>query len=279
MLIKTSNSQAVKHYLQQLKLPKALSHKGQNGRLLIIGGSSLFHSASIWAAEIASHFVDIVHYSSSQENNEIILALKKKFRNGIVVPQKNIFAYVDEDDAVLVGPGMMRGKEGRFTYALVKKLIFTFPNQQFVFDAEALQMMEKEWLLKLNKPAIITPHQQEFQLLFHQTGSQVKLLAREFNTIILLKAIKDKITDGHQEIIVEGGNAGLTKGGTGDLLAGLTAALVCQNLPLISAVSASLLLKTSADKLYREKGFWYNINDLINKLPEVLASFLLFDNH
>ena len=89
-------------------LLKPNSHKGQNGRVLIIGGSSLFHSSSIWAAEIASYFVDIVHYSSTKENNEIFLSLKKKFRNGIVVEQKDLDEYVKEDDAILVGPGMLR---------------------------------------------------------------------------------------------------------------------------------------------------------------------------
>src|SRR4030042_3221729 len=89
-------------------IQKPDSHKGQNGKILIIGGSSLFHSASIWAAEIASYFVDIVHYSSTVENNEVFLALKKKFRNGIVVSQKDLLHYIQEDDAILVGPGMIR---------------------------------------------------------------------------------------------------------------------------------------------------------------------------
>lgn len=280
MLIKTSDQQSVKNYLQQLKLPSANSHKGQNGKLLVIGGSSLFHSASIWAAEIASHFVDIVHYSSTQENNEIMLSLKKKFHNGIVVPQKYLFDYVKEDNVVLVGPGMMReGKEGEYAYNLVKKLITDFPQKQFVFDAGALQVMKKDWLLKLVQPAIITPHQQEFKQLFGQDVSQAKSLAESHRTVILLKAIQDLITDGKEEIAVEGGNAGLTKGGTGDILAGLAAALTCSNPPLISAVSASLLLKLTADGIYQNKGPWYNIDDIIDRLPEVLTSFLLFDKN
>jgi len=63
MIIKTSDANLVKTFLSKLRLPKSNSHKGQNGRVLIIGGSSLFHSASLWATEVASHFCDMVHYS------------------------------------------------------------------------------------------------------------------------------------------------------------------------------------------------------------------------
>src|SRR3989338_8813397 len=100
MLIKTSSLNSIKPFLKSIHLPQPNSHKGQNGRILVIGGSTLFHSASLWAAEIASHFVDMVHYASTVENNEIFLSLKKKFRNGIVVPKKDISLYAKEDDAI-----------------------------------------------------------------------------------------------------------------------------------------------------------------------------------
>ena len=56
----------------KLTLPSKTSHKGQNGRLLIIGGSHLFHAASFWALQVASRIVDLVHYSSTVENNRIV---------------------------------------------------------------------------------------------------------------------------------------------------------------------------------------------------------------
>jgi len=128
MLIKTSDTRSVKSIFNQLKLPQPNSHKGQNGRVLIIGGSSLFHSASLWAAEVASHFCDMVHYSSTEENQEIFLSLKKKFHNGIIVPQEKLMDYVKEDDVILVGSGMMReGAEAKYTFDLTRSLIKNFP--------------------------------------------------------------------------------------------------------------------------------------------------------
>lgn len=280
MLIKTSDNESVKKILSKLTLPKSDSHKGHNGRVLIIGGSSLFHSASIWAAEIASHFADMVHYSSTKENEEIILTLKKQFHNGIIVPQDKVMEYVEEDDAILVGPGMMReGDEGKYTLALSKSLIEKFPEKQFVFDAGVLQMMEPDWLLKLKTPAIITPHQKEFEKLFSinvlelSLEEKIKIVSQtagKYRAIILMKAITDIVSNGEQTIAVEGGNAGLTKGGTGDVLAGLTTALSAVSDPFVSAVAASIILKRTSERLFLIKGYWYNVDNIIDLIPEVL---------
>ncbi len=111
MVIKTNDPKTYKSFLKYIPIPKPNSHKGQNGKVLIIGGSSLFHASSIWAAEMASHLVDMVHYASTRENEEILVALKKRFRNGIVVKQKDIPLYIEEDDSILIGPGMVNGQK------------------------------------------------------------------------------------------------------------------------------------------------------------------------
>ena len=284
MIIKTSDINSIKSLFKKLTLPQPNSHKGQNGKMLVIGGSSLFHSASLWAAEVSSHFSDMVHYSSTVENEEIFLSLKKKFQNGMVVPQNKLMAYAKEDNVILVGPGMMReSEEGKYTFNLTKTLIENFPEKKFVFDAGSLQMMDKEWLLKLRHPAIITPHQKEFEKLFgidisilltEEKEKIVKDKAKEYKTVILLKAIVDIISDGEETIVVEGGNAGLTKGGTGDVLASLSASFYLNNNNFDSAVFASILLKKTSEVLYKTKGYWYNVSDIINKLPEVLNNLI-----
>src|SRR3989339_109851 len=282
MLIKTSDNNLIKSLFKNFPLPQVNSHKGQNGKILVIGGSSLFHSASLWSAEVASHFVDMVHYSSTKENNEIFMSIKTKFRGGMVVKQEDLDEYVLEDDVVLAGTGMVRdGDEGKFTCELTKRLINNFPKKKFVFDAGSLQTMDKEWLLELKTPAIITPHQKEFAKLFGiniidfslEKKEQIVLeTAEKFKTIILLKAVNDIISDGKKTYVVKGGNAGLTKGGTGDVLAALSASFYCKNNPLDAAVFASILLKKSSEVLYKTKGYWYNVGDIIDKLPEVLKS-------
>lgn len=303
MFIKTPDTNNIKPFIKRLKISRPDSHKGQNGRVLIIGGSSLFHAASLWAAEMASHLVDIVHYCSTKENNQIFLSLKKKFRNGIVISNKDLLNYVKEDEAILIGPGMLRKikdqrskikvdsfekilkikDEGEYTYYLTKYLIKSFPEKKYVFDAGSLQMMEKEWLLNLKTPSIITPHQKEFEHLFKiniltksvkEKEEIVLKTAKKYRTTILLKAVVDIISDGRQSIIVEGGNQGLTKGGTGDLLAGLTVGFFAKNNSLTAAVLASFLIKKTADDLYPRYGYWYNIDNLIDYFPQTMSRLI-----
>lgn len=299
MIIKTSEINLIKELFKKFVLPPKNSHKGQNGKVLIIGGSSLFHAASLWSAEVCSHFVDMVHYSSTRENERIFYDLKKKFRNGIVIPKKDLDRYINEDDVILVGMGMLRQdqktkiknqknmskikNEAVYTRELTFYLINNFPEKKFVFDAGALQMMDKEWLLKLKTPAILTPHQKEFELLFdisiHRSNLKEKAMivekkAREYKITILLKTIVDIISDGDKTYIVEGGNQGLTKGGTGDVLAGLSASFYTKNSSLNSSVFSSILLKSAAEELFKKSGYWYNIGDIINELPKTLKKLL-----
>ncbi len=295
MNLTTSDTDSILPFLKNIYIPPSESHKGNNGRVLIIGGSTLFHSASLWAAEIATHFADMVHYASTKENNNIFHDLKTVFRNGIVVEQKDIPFYIEEDDAILLGPGMVRNEvkkeelgnkkyeellkiedEAEFTRALTYYLITTYPEKRFVIDAGALQMMDVSWLKLLKEKPIVTPHQQEFERLFGKSvlnlplkekAEIVKITAQEHNCVILLKAVVDIISDGEELYIVEGGNQGLTKGGSGDILAGITVSLRAKNSPIESTVVASYSEKKAADELKKTKGYWYNMEDLIQQIP------------
>lgn len=269
---------------ENFKIPAADSHKGQNGKLLIIGGSSLFHSAVLWSAEIASHFVDMVHFCSTEENNKIFLQLKSLFHNGIIIRQKDVLDYAAEDDCILLGPGMVReGDEADYARNLTHDLLNKFSSKKFVIDAGAMQIMKPELLTKLTQKAVITPHQKEFEMLFGENienltvdekKSKAKAAAKKYSCIILLKAIVDIVTDGERIVTIEGGNAGLTKGGTGDTLAGLTAALATTNDSFDSAVLASFLVKTAAEKLEKTSAYWYNTTELIEAIPKTARELL-----
>lgn len=245
-------------FFKQLSLPKPDSHKGQNGKLLIIGGSELFHAASRWSLDIASKFVDMVFYSSVPSNNELIHEAKGKFWNGIVVPRDEITRYIDEADCILIGPGMERSTE---TEQLTNELLTKYPEKKWVLDAGALQMVDPS-LLQLNH--IITPHSREMKHLQQKLTTGQTILATT-----LLKGPVDLIQNNSQEIKVEGGSAGMTKGGTGDTLAGLVAALYCMNDALTACVVASYVNKKAGDALFGQVGYFFNASDLVEKIPEV----------
>jgi NAD(P)H-hydrate epimerase len=291
----------MKHFdqseLKQLYVPFSSSHKGQNGKLLIIGGSTLFHAASLWALTIASRVVDMVFYASVPENAAIVHEAKKEFRNGIVIPREHVEEYIEESDAVLVGPGMMRSDqiknsklkiqnvsqlekikdEGAQTYLLTEYLLHKYPQKKWVIDAGALQMMDQKWLLEIGKQAILTPHPKEFERLFHLEASPdtVVSMAEMYHTTILLKGETDIVAHEKESVVISGGNAGMTKGGTGDVLAGLTAALYTKNDAFLAAKAASFFNKKAGESLFERMGLYFNASDLALEIPSVMKKYLL----
>lgn len=269
--------------LKKLYRPSAGSHKGQNGKLLIVGGSHLFHAASLWALEVASRIVDLVHYSSVPENNRLVLRIKSAFRDGIVVPRGEIDDYVAEDDCILIGPGMTRDAE---TETLTNSLLIKYPHKQWVIDAGALQMLD---LALIPPGAILTPHKQEFELLKTKFAlkksrkllskallpDQVQFLAKEFDCIVLLKGQVDLIASPTDIREISGGNAGMTKGGTGDVLAGLVAALASKNDPFLAACAGSYINKKAGEALAKTVGTYFNASDLAIQIPRTMKELLV----
>ncbi len=294
--------------LKNVYLPNPLSHKGQNGKLMLIGGSHLFHAASLWALTIASRLVDMVFYSSVPENNRIVYEAKKEFRNGIIVPRGEIDSYANEAECLLIGPGMLRSEEAQLkykeldlkeieklsdegdqSYYLTKYLLEKYPHKKWVIDAGALQMIEPEWLLSLKGNVILTPHPVEFERLkakitdkqlleamqSEKLEKQVELFANAYQAIVLVKGPEDIICSTRACIKVGGGNAGMTKGGTGDVLAGLVAALACKNDLYFAAQAGSYINKKAGESLFARVGYFFNASDLANEIPVIMKQLLL----
>lgn len=284
--------------LRKLYTPPPDSHKGQNGKLLLIGGSHLFHSASLWALKIASRIVDMVFYASVPENNEIVRKAKEEFRDGIVIPRSELHAYISEADVVLIGPGMTRTEsgiksqelrkmsldeinqlrdEGEQTRFLTQYLLEKYPKKRFVIDAGALQVMETSWLKTLHEMPILTPHAREFSTLFGEEASPDSIAekAKEYNAVILVKGEKDTLCSPEKCVRISGGNAGMTKGGTGDVLAGFIAALACKNEPFLAASAGSYINKKAGDALYERVGPYFNASDLADEIPRVMKELVI----
>lgn len=249
-------------YLRKLRLPEPTSRKGQNGKILIIGGSELFHAASKWSLDIASRFVDMVFYCSVPSNAELVKEAKGQFWNGIVITAEQIDEYVSEADVVLIGPGMTRTPD---TTETTNRLLATWPDKKMVVDAGALQMCDPHLL----RPGmIITPHQQELELLLTKVSNLNEL--RQTGVGLVIKGASDQLLVDDEEIIIEGGNAGMTKGGTGDVLAGLIAALYATQDKKTAMVLGSAINKKAGDALYQRVGPYFNASDLVAEIPAVL---------
>lgn len=263
--------------LKKLYIPPPDSHKGQNGKLLIIGGSHLFHAASLWALTVASRIVDMVFYASIPDNNEIVKKAKEEFRNGIVVPRNRVEDYASEAECILIGPGLPRlqGQEqgDDDTKTLTEKLLSEYPKKKWVIDGGSLQVINPAII---PRNALLTPHQGEFRVLFGREASEesVCLMAKQYGLIILLKGPTDIICSPTQCVAIKGGNAGMTKGGTGDVLAGLAAALACKNDLFLAAKAASYINKKAGDALFEKAGYTFNASDLANEIPHIMKNLI-----
>jgi len=312
---KNSKKKFITDALQKIKLPKEKSHKGQNGKLLIIGGSKLFHCASKWSLDVASRFVDMVFYCSTPQNNALIKEAKQNFNNGIVIERNDIENYIKEADCILIGPGMERSGEFKDlassnlnndfsrpndsewqnnTEKIVNYLVNKYPQKKWVIDGGALQMINPSLI---NKRCILTPHNKEFDLLVKKTSEHLtnfKTNERKSNEQLLkLSATLNGATiikKGHVDFIVsqnkseeidlsnlftiEGGNAGMIKGGTGDVLAGLVAALYCTHDAITSSIVGSYINKKTGDTLFKKVGPFFNASDLADQIAPTMWSEL-----
>ena len=281
--------------LKQLYIPASSSHKSQNGKVMLIAGSKLFHAASIWPLTVMSRICDMVFYASTTENNEIVAKMKEEFRNGIVIPRDKIDSYINEADCILIGPGLPREdgmQEGDFdTKTLTEGLLRKYPDKKWVIDGGSLQTIHPEVLLNLKQMPILTPHQREFEIIFgdvilnemknldqdSSTASQddkVSSMAKKYNCIIVLKGERDIVSSPNETVIVSGGNFGMTKGGTGDVLAGLVTALYAKNDAFLSACAASYINKKAGDSLFQRVGYYFNASDLADEIPKVMMEIL-----
>jgi len=246
-----------------LPKPDKSSHKGQNGVLLIIGGSVTYHGAPVLAALAAVRFCDLVYFSSTATNNSLLKKMKLSTPNVICVSGKAAKKAFAHADCILIGNGMDVSERTRKEVAAVLR-----SKKKCIIDAAALRCLP---LALLHKNAILTPHTREFEAAFGKKGTpkNAAAMAKKYGCTILLKGKKDIIASPGRLLYVSGGNAGMTKGGTGDVLAGLCAALFshpdCPS-ALSAAYTASVINKKAGDIIYRAFGPNFSSEDLAGEL-------------
>ena len=166
------------------------------------------------------------------------------------------------------------------TKELTERLFKAYPNKKWVVDGGSLQTIKPE---TIPHNAILTPHHGEFFKLFESRIKNqesriepdlIQKLAKEFNCTILLKGEVDLVSNGTETVQIAGGNEGMTKGGTGDVLAGLVAALYCKNEAFLSATSASFINKKAGETLAQKTGIYFNASDLATEIPAVMKYLL-----
>ncbi len=253
--------------LKEIGSPSVDSYKGENGRLLIIAGSAKYHGAAVLASSIASKIIDFVYIHTTKANFEIIKKIRPKLAEFIYIDDNDLQHTITESDAILIGPGSLPDKQ---TALLVNQILEKNRDKKIIIDAGALRVVDSKLL---HSNCIITPHKQEFESMFHCKAlvSNAQKMSKKFGCIIILKGKTDYVVNGDSVFLNNTGNVGMTKGGTGDVLAGLIAGILTKNDPLSSAKVGIFVNGKAGDLLYKKVGRYYSASELIPQIQLILG--------
>lgn len=271
-------------YLVKPERP-ARSHKGDFGRLLIIGGSEEFSGAPALAALAALRTgTDLAYVIAPKETACIIASMSPNLitikLSGTHLNPNNLTTikrHLETADAVVLGPGLGLHPE---TKEAVKILLETINALKLplLLDADGLKAYA-ETKQPLDVPTVLTPHTGEYQMLTQKTLSDnldekaldVRRMAAELNAVILLKGYVDIISDGKRIKLNYTGNPGMTVGGTGDILSGIVGAFLAQHAnPFEAAVAGSFVNGAAGDFAVEKLGYHITPTDLLEWIPKVL---------
>jgi NAD(P)H-hydrate epimerase len=272
--------------LVHFPLPSPDSHKGQNGRLLVVGGGPYTGAptlAGLAAYRVGTDLVfvacpDVVRGVIASYSPNLITVPLAGRRFGVGSVERTL-ALCKGMDAVLLGPGLGDDED---TLAGVRGVLSkcTLP---MVLDADALKAVAGHLDMLKGKKGVLTPHHGELEGLIGQPVPKddrgrteaAKELAARTGWTVLLKGRVDVITDGRRVKLNRTGNAGMSVGGTGDVLAGITAGLLSKGMAPFNAARAAAYLNGSAgDMAFEEYSYGLMATDLLERVPRVLQRCL-----
>ena len=279
----------------RIKFPKRGkdSHKGDNGLVLVVGGSKNFVGAvalsGLAALRSGCDLAKIIAPEkvawaiNAYSPDLVTLKLKGdyfKLKHFDIVRQS-----MEKFDVLLMGNGIgLQNETKKFCKKTIKNI-----KKLKVIDADAIKSIS----MSDAENSIITPHSKELEYFLKNSkinNSIIKKINKEKNTEKKSKLIKNtaqKFLDKNNIILLKGridviiakdkifynstGNAGMTKGGTGDVLAGLCAGFLAQSKNLLqSAINAAYFNGLIGDILLKKKkGFTYLASDMVEEIKRI----------
>ncbi|MDH7507425.1 MAG: NAD(P)H-hydrate dehydratase, partial [Candidatus Thermoplasmatota archaeon] len=287
--------------------PKEDSHKGENGRVLVIGGGPYIGApalSALAALRTGSDLVFIVtpkkaakaitsftpHLIKPEELAKDIsrlspnLIVRELNNDEILIPEDIdiIDEYILKIDSVVIGPGLGSDKK---TKNAIEKIIVKCAkrNKCLVIDADAISVVGNKPEIVKYIETVITPHAGEFEELTHvklddnlaNRKKKVEHWSKKLGVTILLKGPTDIISNGVQTKLNAVHNPAMTVGGTGDVLAGIVGSLLSKGVESFNAARIGAFLNGSAGNLaFEKKSYGLIATDIIEEIPNVLKKYL-----
>jgi hydroxyethylthiazole kinase-like uncharacterized protein yjeF len=267
-------------------IPSPDSHKGMNGRVLIVGGGPYTGAPALAGFGAYRIKVDLVRIATPALSYLPVAGYSPNFivhelSGDVLIDQDvpTVIELIKNVEAVLIGPGLGSAEETLHAIRAIVKAC----DKPLVIDADAITAVSKDRSVLVGKSGVITPHSGEFMTLsggklpedYEQRRKPAMELAEAIGFTILLKGRIDVIADGHRCKLNRTGNAGMSVGGTGDVLAGQVAGLLSRGVaPFDAARIAAYVNGAAGDLAYETLGFSLLATDVIDRIPLVLKQQL-----
>jgi ADP-dependent NAD(P)H-hydrate dehydratase len=265
---------------------KSDSRKGENGIVLVIGGSYIYHGAPILSSIAALRCgTDIVYTSVPKINvsatraispNLIVIPLvDQKLTRGAV--NKLLGVIPRNLDSATIGMGLAI-QERNSLLLLIKSLL----DRDVRLSLDASALVPEILPLLSDKNVVVTPHAGEFKRLFGDVPpnskkeriSLVEKNAKDNGITILLKGSTDVISNGKKTFLYTKKIPAMTVGGTGDVLSGLTAGMLAKNRDTLESAAAATFINGLAGMATQKKlGLHMTSMDLLDEIPNVMKPF------
>ena len=274
--------------IPRLARRKTDSHKGDFGRVLIVGGSRGMIGAPALAASAALRAGAGLVKMALPKSIQLTCASLEPCATSLALPETaagtfaapaiaKIAAAARDHDVLAVGPGLDKSP------ALTKLLaaVIGLANKPVVIDADGLNNLcqVRDWPKKARARLVLTPHPGEAKRLWaglkksawpKSRRDAALELARSCRQTVVLKGAGTVVTDGSRVYVNKTGNPGMASGGTGDVLTGVIAALIGQGLDVFDAAVLGVYLHGRAGDLAAEMTGQVSLTarDLLEVLPD-----------
>ncbi len=257
---------------ERLKPLSKECNKGTMGTLTVIAGSNNFRGAADLAVGAALRSgCGIVRLISTEK---VISLVAVRHPSAIFLPAaenndgmisraviSDVAKVAEKTSAFLVGPGLSQSSDSAATVSAVASF-----SKKTVIDADAINVISqnKELLNAFKTPFVITPHVGEMSRLTGLSVEEIKKnptavaseFSKKYGCVTVLKDFVIYLSNEKGEVYESRlGNAGLAKGGSGDVLSGLIAGFLASGYSVEdAAVIGTVLHGLSAAKCREEKG-------------------------
>jgi NAD(P)H-hydrate epimerase len=261
------------------------SRKGDNGIVLIVGGSRIYHGAPLLSSIAAlKSGTDLVYTAIPKIN---LVSSKMFSPNLIFIPlpddkltmgssRKLLSSIPKKVHSAAIGMGLGISKTNSLCF-LIKKLLED--KTSLILDASSLIPDVLNEII--NTKSVVTPHAGEFKRMFGQDpgrtkSEQISIVekkAKEHGIVIVLKGYWNIVSDGDQISVMERTTPSMTVGGTGDVLSGLISGFLTKNNPFESSVLGLFFNGVAGFNLYKKSGLHLMASDLLDELPLVMREY------